>query len=468
MAYKNIDNIKAIINYFRVIGYPDNFIAGLLGNIQTETASTFDPMQVQLSYLRKAEYGLSNSEDYVTKVDNGLWYDPQGRDFCNDRVGFGLTQLTSAGRKTGFYNYAKSKGASVGDLYTQLEWIVIEINSTGYANVRKAIKNNWSIEECARIICTEFERPAKKDDPAVQQNRINHALDIYEAFFKVTNAPTVTKTVRIMLDAGHKNNENKSPVFPSYNEATFNWKLQTYLKAELEKYGFVVGTTRSNQSVAMDVVPRGKAAAGFDLFISLHSNACGSEAVDRPVGIYLVPDGTPKADVSREVAVLLAKCVKTTMNTNDVEKTYYKVDTADRNKDGKLNDNYYGVLHGANAVGVPGIILEHSFHTNLRAAKWLYEDANILALAVNEAKVLADYYGKSADPTPIEPSSKYPALPFRIKVTSKITVKQKPSLLALKALTVDSGVYTIVELSGDYGKLKSGAGWVNLKDVTIL
>ena len=57
---------------------------------------------------------------------------------------------------------------------------------------------------------------------------------------------------------------------------------------------------------------------------------------------------------------------------------------------------YYSVLYGARNVGCPFYyIIEHSFHTNKKAALWLLEDENLKKLAVAEAKVIADYFGFS-------------------------------------------------------------------------
>ena len=44
-------------------------------------------------------------------------------------------------------------------------------------------------------------------------------------------------------------------------------------------------------------------------------------------------------------------------------------------------------------MGTPGLILEHSFHTNTRAAKWLLEDENLRKLAQAEADVIARWFG---------------------------------------------------------------------------
>lgn len=42
---------------------------------------------------------------------------------------------------------------------------------------------------------------------------------------------------------------------------------------------------------------------------------------------------------------------------------------------------------------MPGIILEHSFHTNAKAAAWLLKESNLQAMAAAEAAALAKYYG---------------------------------------------------------------------------
>ena len=61
-------------------------------------------------------------------------------------------------------------------------------------------------------------------------------------------------------------------------------------------------------------------------------------------------------------------------------------------REGNSGD-YYGVIRGAADVGTIGLILEHSFHTNTRSARWLLDDANLARLAEEEAALLADYYG---------------------------------------------------------------------------
>lgn len=205
------------------------------------------------------------------------------------------------------------------------------------------------------------------------------------------------KEVKIMLDAGHYGKYNRSPAVPEYYESDFAFKFTNMLKAALEAYGFTVGTTRKDQAKDLALQARGKAAAGYDLFISIHSNAVGSgvnNSVDYPVAITMVDDDKVTIDeVSKAVGEILAQVVAATMGTSQAARTYTKLSANDRDGNGIKDDEYYGVLHGAKLVRVPGIILEHSFHTNAKAAAWLLKESNLQAMAAAEAAALAKYYG---------------------------------------------------------------------------
>lgn len=198
----------------------------------------------------------------------------------------------------------------------------------------------------------------------------------------------------VCLDAGHYGKYNRSPVVKDYYESDMAWKLHKYQKEELVKYGITVRLTRGTQAYDLDLITRGELSEGSDLFISNHSNAAGDASVDRPEAIYLVDDNCSSIDeASKEIADLLVLTVQDTMQTTGKAKTYSKLSTTDRDGDGKKNDDYYGVLYGAHKVGTPAIILEHSFHTNERAAKWLLSDSNLRKLAKAEARVIAEWFG---------------------------------------------------------------------------
>lgn len=194
--------------------------------------------------------------------------------------------------------------------------------------------------------------------------------------------------VKICLDAGHVGSRyNQSPVVKTYYESAAMWSLHLKLKAALEALGFEVVTTRASIDTKMDVYDRGAASKGCDVFLSLHSNACGTESVDYPV-VYRAYDGLNGSDV---LAGKLAARIGAEMGTAQAGRTAIRKNSA--------GNEYYGVLRGARAVGTPQYLLvEHSFHTNARAAQWLLSDIHLAGLALAEAEVLAEHYGLSAVP----------------------------------------------------------------------
>jgi tetrahydromethanopterin S-methyltransferase subunit B len=125
----------------------------------------------------------------------------------------------------------------------------------------------------------------------------------------------------------------------------------------------------------------------------LHSNASSNVFADAPWMIHLSDDSKTIIDEkSKEIARALGNPISNLMG---VSQPYYYTKSVDFDRDGNgyIDDEYYGVLFGAKSVGVPAIIIEHSFHTNKKAADWLLDDVNLERLAEVEADALAKYYG---------------------------------------------------------------------------
>lgn len=260
--------------------------------------------------------------------------------------------------------------------------------------------------------------------------------------------------MKICIDAGHYGKYNRSPNVTSYYESDMAWKLHLLLKAELESYGVEVVTTRSSQSKDLALETRGKMAAGCDLFISLHSNAVGSkmdENTDYPLSCCCV---SGKADA---LGQKLAQAVQKTMGTKQTGRILKKT---------WGSQDYYGVLRGAAKVGVAGILLEHSFHTNTKAAHWLLSDSNLKKLAQAEAEVIAQHYGlKKVVSEPVKTDFN----PYMVRVIcSSLNIRKTPTWANpdIVGKITNKGVYTIVDettLDGvKFGKLKSGLGWISL------
>ncbi|NBI63269.1 hypothetical protein D3Z38_09470 [Clostridiales bacterium] len=303
-------------------------------------------------------------------------------------------------------------------------------------------------------------------------------------FSNVTEAHTVkavfSKQVKIMLDAGHFGNYNRSPVYSAYYESRMTWSLHNHLKAALEDYnGFSVGVTRASQAKDMNVYTRGTVSKGYDLFLSLHSNSSSARSTDYPLII------TQKGKTGDSLAKSLGKTIQDTMGTKQGYKVWQRL-----NSDGKTE--YYGVLRGSKAVGTKGMIIEHSFHTNLVATKWLFNNSNLKKMAQKEAQVLAEHYGLSK----AEDNGKDDADTIKVSIpaVNKVTAATKPTSSktvksSQKVKVIITGLnmrksYTTSSKSmgkakknktyqlkaktkdGKWGQLKTNGYWIYLKGYT--
>lgn len=208
----------------------------------------------------------------------------------------------------------------------------------------------------------------------------------------------------ICLDPGHYGKSNAGAI-AGYWESEIVWKLTQYEKEEILKYDNVdVIITRSDPNKDLELTARGHKAKGCVFLESNHTNAVGEKGspdVNYAAGIYLADDKDTNIDEkSRKIANAMTKAVADCMGIP--WQTYsYKADW-DRNRDGKMNDEYYGINQGGKDVNVPTFIEEHGFHTNPATCRWLMKDANLRKLAKVKAQVWADELGlklkKQADP----------------------------------------------------------------------
>ena len=199
--------------------------------------------------------------------------------------------------------------------------------------------------------------------------------------------------IKIMIDPGHANYYNPSTVVNGYYESVMTWTLSNYLKEELEALGVQADLTKTSLEDDPDLQPRGHMSAGYDFFLSVHSNATSYSSIDYPVAIcYQNLDWTDIDDTSRAVGQLLTDKVTEVMETRQKGIIWQRLSDNDRDGNGVNDDEWYGVLCGARYVGTPGVLMEHSFHTNYRATVWLMQDSNLRKLAKEEANVLYTYF----------------------------------------------------------------------------
>lgn len=273
----------------------------------------------------------------------------------------------------------------------------------------------------------------------------------------------------VCIDAGHYAKYNRCPNNSKYYESEVMWKLHNLQAKYLKQLAIKVVFTRADQSKDLGLGTRGKKSKGCDLFISNHTNAVGSgmnESVDYVAVYHLVNDTTTKCDnVSKEIAQKLAPAIANVMGTKQGYKVLTRKSDNDKNKDGMLNDNYYGVLNGARSVGTAGLIIEHSFHTNTKTVKWLLVDSNLDKLARAEAECIASYLlGKKVTLNTSASTTTVSSFKVKVNVDTLNIRAGAGTNYDVVGVIKDKGTYTIIKTSGSWGYLKSGAGWINISD----
>lgn len=203
----------------------------------------------------------------------------------------------------------------------------------------------------------------------------------------VATKPRPTKPrsgkVRILLDPGHGagSRHNRGYVGPKWkNEGDGNYYYSLLLAKELRAYGIEVGTTRDNIYKDPSLQARGQMARGYDLFISLHTNAFKGQTSG--VEIYEdVNDGAPA------LTAALSRTISETLDipNRGVKHRYY----GDNDSGVNPKANYYGVLRANGATA--GMLIEHCYHDY--ESDVLKYEARAEQLAKNMARTIAKYYG---------------------------------------------------------------------------
>lgn len=114
-----------------------------------------------------------------------------------------------------------------------------------------------------------------------------------------------------------------------------------------------------------------------------------------------------------------------------------------------------GILRLTNA---PAVLNEGAFVDNWNDIKDWNDDAELKALGIAYAKATAEYLSlpKKASGAAVSGS-------YRVRVKVKdLYIRTGPGTNYANKGFIKPGVYTIVEMQGRWGKLKSGAGWICL------
>lgn len=207
----SVEDEKTIWNFLMV--YIDNEygVAGLMGNLFAESA--LRSSNLQQSYETKLGY---NDNTYTAAVDNGS-YD----NFVNDAAGYGLAQWTYWSRKQDMLEFHQSKKKSIGDLKTQLEFLVKEL-SESYKGVWSDLKNATNILAASNSVLLKFERPANQSE-SVQKKRAEYGQKYYDKYADdtpTTQPEAPSSPVVLAFKVGDIVNFNGTNHYASANAST--------------------------------------------------------------------------------------------------------------------------------------------------------------------------------------------------------------------------------------------------------
>ena len=227
---------KIIWDFLKKEGFSDFGVAGLMGNLDAESA--LRPNNLQDTYSRSL--GLSDAE-YTTKVDNGTY-----TNFVRDSAGYGLAQWTYWSRKENLLNYAKSKKKSIGDLEMQLEFLVQELKTSYKNSVYNILVNATTVQQASDVVLMNFERPANA--AAQKSKRAAMGQVYYDKYAKgVENTTMATNTYKKGQKTKLSENFNSSE-FDCHgsgccSETIINPKLVEYVQQIRDHFGKSITVT---------------------------------------------------------------------------------------------------------------------------------------------------------------------------------------------------------------------------------
>ena len=165
-------NEERIWNYLTAAGMTACGAAGLMGNLYAE--SGLIPANLQNTYEKKLGY---TDAAYTAAVDSGAY-----TNFAKDGAGYGLAQWTYHTRKAALLAFAKAAGKSVGDLETQLAFLVHELRES-YKLVHYVLVTATDVKTASNVVLLQFERPADQSETA-KERRAGYGQIYYNRYAK--------------------------------------------------------------------------------------------------------------------------------------------------------------------------------------------------------------------------------------------------------------------------------------------
>lgn len=146
-------NTKAIYEALKKKGYSRAGIAGIMGNMNCESAYKADNVQDAF------EGKVGNDTQYTNAVNNLSYTEDM---FNHDSVGYGLTQNTWWTKKQGLYNHTVKKGRSIGDMQGQIDALA-DYLSKNQPSLNSYLKSTTDIVGASDKFLYQYENPSNPE-----------------------------------------------------------------------------------------------------------------------------------------------------------------------------------------------------------------------------------------------------------------------------------------------------------------
>ena len=252
-------NQDKIWEYFKNQGFSDAGVAGIMGNLEAE--SSYWPNN--LEGLANTKSGFSDAQ-FTAAVDNGsisraefissdrfgVCKSPIGKEY-----GYGLAQWTYTTRKAALYDYAKSRGVSIGDLNMQLDFMMREMS----ASLKSYLRTATDVSDACVRFHNIYEGSA--DTESMIAGRVAKAKNVYNKYASLhngNNLSTVAISDGLYVLESKLDSTKAIDVFASSMESDANIELWTKngennQKFKIEKDGSTYKITAYHSGLSMDV-----------------------------------------------------------------------------------------------------------------------------------------------------------------------------------------------------------------------
>lgn len=423
---KDYDEQAAIFfkDYFLKKGMPSNGVASLMGASAYAEAS-FHSNNLQNSYNKVFD---KTDEEFTKLVDEGLV------DFAspNWRFGYGLAQWTSAGRRAKLWEMCVKRDCSISDLTLQCDFMWYELNTSYKSTLKILMDPNSTISECAEVVTVKYECPAAVIAGGVTRDnciatRVAYSQEFYEKYFtKEADMNSNSPLVSYVCLSPNKNSPRKHAI----DTITIHCYVgQVSVERGCQGFQNPARDASCNYVIGTD--------GRIGLCVEEKDRSwCTSNATNdhRAITIECASDSTAPYAINGAVMDSLIKLCADICKRNGIKTLVWSTDKSTR-----VNHK-----NGANMT------VHRDYANKACPGDYIYNRLGDIAYTVNNLIGANTVEGTFS--------------PFKVRVnTPVLNVRKQPTTLSAKACQVKAGeVYTIVEVKGDWGRLKSGAGWIHL------